>query len=82
MSIGNLLRYDSVIIRRYEREEELEHAIKRALRMGTFEVWYQPVFYRETQSFDSAEALLRMTDSEMVIVFRQANLFLWQNAMV
>lgn len=59
-----LVRYDSVIIRRYEREEELEHAIKRALRMGTFEVWYQPVFYRETQSFDSAEALLRMTDSE------------------
>ena len=47
MSIGNWNATISVIIRRYEREEELEHAIKRALRMGTFEVWYQPVFYRE-----------------------------------
>lgn len=58
----SLMRFDAATIRRYEREEELSHAIKYALHNDLLEVWYQPVFYRKSHCFDSCEALLRMTD--------------------
>ena len=60
----SLVRFDAATIRRYEREEELSHAIKYGLHNNRIEVWYQPVFYRKTGGFDSCEALLRMTDFE------------------
>ncbi len=60
----SLVRFDAATIRRYEREEELSHAIKYALHNDLIEIWYQPVFYRRSQSFESCEALMRMTDSQ------------------
>lgn len=59
-----LVRFDAETIRLYEREEELQHTIKRSLRKGLFEVYYQPVFYKRSNSFESCEALLRLTDPE------------------
>ncbi len=59
-----IVRFDAETIRMYEREEELQHTIKRSLRKNLFQVYYQPVFYKKTGTFDSCEALLRLTDPE------------------
>ncbi len=57
-----LVRFDAEIAARLEREEHVIRAMQEALDNGGFEVWFQPVFYRSTRSFQSAEALIRLSD--------------------
>lgn len=54
--------FDYEAAKRYERREYVEAAIRFALENDRFNVWYQPIYCCETGTFDSAEALLRMTD--------------------
>ena len=46
------------------RRAVVEDAIKRGLKEGGFEVYYQPIWNVETKSITSAEALLRLRDPE------------------
>lgn len=55
-----VLRFDRSIETRYERQMELIRQIRSAIDGNRVRVWYQPVFYRETGTFDSAEALMRL----------------------
>ena len=57
-----LVRFDGETARRYQRREYLIATLQKAIRDGNFQVWYQPVYHRDTESFDSAEALLRLSD--------------------
>lgn len=55
-----VLRFDAETAARREREEFIIKSMQKAVDEGGFEVWFQPVFYREPQRFVSAEALIRL----------------------
>ena len=59
-----MLRFDSDVARRYLRQQELDASVRRAAEDGRFEVWYQPIYCADTDSFAAAEALLRMRDEK------------------
>ena len=44
----------------------LDLKIENALSAGTISIWYQPIYNRETNTFDAAEALMRLYDGENV----------------
>ncbi len=46
----------------YQRRDYVLDSMRTALSDGLFEVWYQPIYHCGTQGFESAEALVRMTD--------------------
>ena len=60
----DVVRFDSDIVRRYERREYVIGVMREALEEGRFQVWYQPIYYRERGTFASAEALLRLFDKQ------------------
>lgn len=56
-------------IDRYDRKIEVERAIERAVRNGTFKVYYQPIIDLETQKVHCAEALIRLQDEEYGYIY-------------
>lgn len=58
----SLLRFDANIETRYEHQKDIVAQIQSAIAGRRVRVWYQPIFYRETSTFDSAEALMRLYD--------------------
>ena len=59
-----LVHFDGETARRHQRREYLIRTLQQAIRDGGFQVWYQPVYHRDTGSFHSAEALLRLSDDQ------------------
>ena len=59
-----LVRFDGETAQRHRRREYLIQTMQVAVRDGRFQVWYQPVYHRDTGSFDSAEALIRLSDEQ------------------
>lgn len=59
-----LVRFDGETAQRHRRREYLIRTMQAAVRDGRFQVWYQPVYHRDTGSFDSAEALIRLSDEQ------------------
>lgn len=47
-----------------QRTQNIEHAIRRALNKGTFQVYYQPIYSVKEKKFTCAEALIRLWDRE------------------
>ena len=47
-----------------EQRRHILQLTQQAIRDKTFQVWYQPIYHCESQSFRSAEALLRLRDSD------------------
>lgn len=47
------------------REQKIINAILKGLEDDNFQVFYQPIYHVDTDSFRSAEALLRLTDEEL-----------------
>ncbi|MBQ8568510.1 MAG: EAL domain-containing protein [Oscillospiraceae bacterium] len=47
------------------RETKVIHAIKNAIRNNSFMVYYQPIYDTANQCFNSAEALIRLSDEEL-----------------
>lgn len=46
------------------RQNQIRHVIEHAIETGTVEICYQPIYNMDADSFDSAEALLRMYDED------------------
>ena len=57
-----MLLFDDTIEKRYERREHLIQTMQRAIADRRFHVYYQPVYNCRTFMFDTAEALVRLTD--------------------
>ena len=57
-----LVRFDGETAQRHRRREYLIQTMQAAVRDGRFQVWYQPVYHRDTGRFDSVEALIRLSD--------------------
>ena len=53
------------VARKYKQEQELEEAIRRALRYGNIEVHYQPIWNGTKNRITSCEALIRLTDEKL-----------------
>lgn len=48
-----------------KRKSQIKHAINKALKNNTLEVFYQPIFSTSKQRVNSAEALVRLFDTEL-----------------
>ena len=52
-------------ISRYQRRIKIEQLIHKALQKNLFQVYYQPIWERESGKIHSAEALIRLIDDEL-----------------
>lgn len=57
--------YDEVLSRKLARRHKIQEIMRRALKEGGFDVYYQPIYNVEKQRFTKAEALLRLRDEEL-----------------
>ena len=56
----SVVRFDAETAARYVREEHVLRTMKNALNEGGFTVFYQPVYFRDSKRFQTAEALIRL----------------------
>lgn len=56
--------YESAMTQQIKQRVDMEHALRRALRNGEFEIWYQPRLDLASGRFEGAEALLRWRDPQ------------------
>ena len=59
-----LVRFDGATAQRHQRREYIIATMQEAVRTGSFQVWYQPIYHQDTGGFDSAEALIRLADDQ------------------
>ncbi len=57
--------YDEILSRKLARRHKIQEIMRRALKEGGFDVYYQPIYNIEKQGFTKAEALLRLRDEEL-----------------
>lgn len=58
------IQYDDSVAMAFLRWRKIVSRLRQAVKDDLFEVWYQPVYCRCSQSFCSAEALIRMKDED------------------
>lgn len=61
---GKIVYVDEKIVKQYDRNIQVERAVERAIRNGTFDVHYQPIIDMASGKVRSAEALVRLHDIE------------------
>ena len=64
-SAGGVIDVNELHINERIREKQVETAIERGLKNNSFEVYYQPIRDLDRDTFVTAEALVRLTDSEL-----------------
>ena len=62
---GQALHVGEEILAKRKRELQIQHCMQRALKQGTFQVYYQPIYSSTGKRYHSAEALIRLFDPEM-----------------
>ena len=62
---GNTIFSDARTGDKMRRESQIIDRIKRGLAQDIFEVYYQPIYSMKKKRFTTAEALLRLSDSEL-----------------
>lgn len=60
--------YQAAMTQQIKRRVDMEHALRRALSHGEFEVWYQPRLNLNTGRLEGAEALLRWRDPQLGLI--------------
>lgn len=68
-TFNNVVYVNRDFLNKKYRETTIEHIIKSAMVNDGFQVYYQPIYNVKTKSFSSAEALVRMVDNEMGIIY-------------
>lgn len=53
------------LLEKGRREGEIVHILREALRLGRFEVYYQPIYSVQKKRYCSAEALIRLQDDQL-----------------
>lgn len=62
----NLYFLDQDIIARKQRDNTIETLVRQAIEVDGFDIVYQPIYHTDAGQFLSAEALVRLADSETV----------------
>lgn len=65
---GSVFTATAEAVNAKKRELQILGAIKKCILNKSFEMYYQPIYSAEEQGFISAEALIRMNDSELGFV--------------
>jgi diguanylate cyclase (GGDEF)-like protein len=60
--------YQAAMTQQIKRRVDMEHALRRALGQGEFEVWYQPRLNLSNGQLEGAEALLRWRDPQLGLI--------------
>lgn len=60
--------YQAAMTQQIRRRVDMEHALRRALSNGEFEVWYQPRLDLANGRLEGAEALLRWRDPQLGLI--------------
>lgn len=60
--------YQASMTQQIKRRVDMEHALRRALSQGEFEVWYQPRLNLSNGQLEGAEALLRWRDPQLGLI--------------
>ncbi len=58
----DLIPFDKSLLAQRLRRHAVLDSLRSAIAENRLEVWYQPIYYRESGKFESAEALIRMFD--------------------
>lgn len=61
----NIVNVTAEALNEKRRETKVIHAMRRAMRLDGFDVYYQPIYSVKNGSFRSAEALIRLKDDEL-----------------
>ncbi len=63
-----VMPFDESMIKEKQKRDRVLSSMKNAFSDNRFEVWYQPVYYHNSEKFESAEALIRMysEDGELI----------------
>ena len=65
---GKIVNVDNKITEKAHRENELSEILKQAISKNQFEVYYQPIYNVKAKKFTSAEALIRLNNTELGFV--------------
>ena len=76
LEYGGYVRMSKDIIDTAVRDEQVEDALKKALDQDTLQVYYQPIFCTRGEKTCSAEALVRINDPEIGLLFPDD--FIWR----
>lgn len=60
----NIVIYNTELDDMVRTEADILHRLRIAIQQRTLEVWYQPLMYLETDSYQAAEALVRLRDGK------------------
>ncbi len=58
------MQFDDTVAMAFLRWRKIVSRLRQAVKEDLFEVWYQPVYCRHSQTFCAAEALIRMKDED------------------
>lgn len=64
-SDGEVFHNSGEILKSKRRESRVLQIMQQALKDGSFQVYYQPIYSTKEQRFNSAEALIRLVDEEL-----------------
>lgn len=64
-SNGEVYHGSGEILKSKRRENRILQIMQQALKDGSFQVYYQPIYSTKERRFNSAEALIRLIDEEM-----------------
>lgn len=62
---GQITDISEIDLDKVRKEKAIEKAVRHALEMDSFMVYYQPIYSVEKKGYHSAEALVRLKDEEM-----------------
>ncbi len=62
---GSIICSDAYLKAKMNRSKRIEIALSNAIDNGSFDVYYQPIYNIKQQRFTSAEALIRLYDTEL-----------------
>lgn len=65
-SASRISRFDTILMKEEERKNALLEIVSKAINKDGFEMVFQPIFNVTTNSFSSAEALVRLKDNKTI----------------
>ena len=66
---GTLLEIDDMMLKKYHRELDIQKALHEAIANDGFEVYLQPIYCAETNTFTQAEALIRFPHPVLGMIY-------------
>lgn len=73
---GTVVEIDELVLRKAVRDAKINRALERAIAGDGLEVYYQPIYSTAEKKVTSAEALVRIRDEELGLIYPDE--FIWK----